>query len=170
MAFLNAVAADNYTNYCLTFAFTARDFADGTIGLAYLASTDGQVGGICEKPVTVNGAMKSLNSGMVSLISYGSRVPDIVNHITFAHEVGHTLSSPHDPSQYTGAAAGNFIMYSRATSGSAVNNQRFSDNSVNSISNLLGKLINSTKFCLQRKLGCCCCKCQLIYFNKCIRI
>ena len=45
------------------------------------------VGGVCEKRKDIQGGMKSLNSGIVTLINYGSRVSDAVSQITFAHEV-----------------------------------------------------------------------------------
>lgn len=147
---MNAISQDNYTNYCLTFAFTARDFADGTYGLAYLASTNGNVGGACQKPASINGQMQSLNCGMVTLISANQRIPQIVNQITFAHEVGHALGSTHDNTSQCapGGSAGNFIMYARATTGLLQNNNRFSSCSLTLINSFLKFLIASSRNCL----------------------
>ena len=89
--YLNYVSVEDYGQYCLGYAFTARDFADGTLGLAWVAKPSTSVGGVCEKRLTINGQMKSLNSGIVTLINYNSRVSDLVSQITFAHEVGHNF-------------------------------------------------------------------------------
>ena len=55
-------------------------------------------GGVCEryKSISEGGrtVMKSLNTGIVTLINYGQRVPPRVSEITFAHEVGHNFGSP----------------------------------------------------------------------------
>ncbi len=53
----------------------------------------GSVGGICEPQRLINGVLKSLNSGIVTIINYQSRVSDIVTSITFAHEVGHNFGA-----------------------------------------------------------------------------
>lgn len=145
VTFLNSVSMDNYASYCLAFVFTARDFADGTYGLAYLATTNGNAGGACQQPVSVNGQTRSLNCGMVTLVSYGQRIPQIVNQITFAHEVGHTFGSTHDNSSQCapGGTSGNYIMYARATNGQAVNNKRFSPCSIQLIDSFLTYLINT---------------------------
>lgn len=51
------------------------------------------VGGICERYQNIQGQLKSLNSGIVTVINYGTRVPDLVSHITFSHEVGKLFES-----------------------------------------------------------------------------
>ena len=43
------------------------------------------VGGICERYQNIQGQLKSLNSGIVTVINYGARVPDLVSHITFRY-------------------------------------------------------------------------------------
>jgi len=55
-------------------------------------------GGVCEiwKEYSENGrrVYKSLNTGIVTLVNYGSRVPPKVSTLTFAHEIGHNFGSP----------------------------------------------------------------------------
>jgi disintegrin and metalloproteinase domain-containing protein 10 len=78
----------------------------------------------------VNGALKSLNSGMVTIVNFNARVPDKVQFITLAHELGHNFGSTHDqPGDSTcapGGSSGNYIMYARSTSGNDPNNLQFS--------------------------------------------
>ncbi|RNA27853.1 disintegrin and metallo ase domain-containing 10 isoform X1 [Brachionus plicatilis] len=148
---LNHVSLNNFDQYCLSYTFTSRDFADGTLGLAWLASADGTIGGICQKRATVINETKSLNSGIVSLVSFGSRVPERVNQITFAHEVGHSLGAKHDPETsecQPGGSSGNFIMFSRATSGNQPNNDIFSSCSIQDVNSVFINLFTS-KNCLK---------------------
>lgn len=151
ITFLNYVSLDNFDDYCLSYTFTSRDFADGTLGLAWLASTDGTVGGICQKRTNVVNETKSLNSGIVTLVSFGSRVPERVNQITFAHEVGHSLGARHDPETSVcqpGGSRGNFIMFSRATSGIQPNNDLFSSCSIEQINSVFSFVV-SRRNCLK---------------------
>ena len=39
------------------------------------------------------GSMKSLNSGIVTVLNYGKDVPSAVSHVTLAHEIGHNMGS-----------------------------------------------------------------------------
>ena len=88
---------DNYSEYCLAYTFAARDFADGTLGLAWVAKLTTSVGGVCERRQIIKGTNKSLNTGIVTVVNYQSRVPEIVSSLTFTHEVGHNFGAEHDP-------------------------------------------------------------------------
>ncbi len=153
--FLNYVSLDNFTDYCLAYTFTARDFTDGTLGLAWVAKLSGSVGGVCEKRQTLQGISKSLNSGIVTVVNYQARVPEAVSQITFAHEVGHNFGSEHDPddSQCSPGSSkgGNYIMYRRATTGVDKNNRNFSLCSRDQMGPILHALAFSPKFCFKRK-------------------
>jgi disintegrin and metalloproteinase domain-containing protein 10 len=153
--FLGYVALDDFTNYCLGYTFTARDFADGTLGLAWVAKPSGNVGGICERRQSVSGVQKSFNSGIVTLINYQSRVAEAVSHITFSHEVGHNFGAEHDPDGSCSPGeknGGNFIMYRKATTGTQRNNRNFSQCSKDSMGSVMTSLVgNSVKFCFDSK-------------------
>jgi disintegrin and metalloproteinase domain-containing protein 10 len=159
--FLNYVSLDNFTDYCLSYTFTARDFADGTLGLAWVAKLTGSVGGVCERRQPLQGIYKSLNSGIVTVVNYQARVPEAVSQITFAHEVGHNFGSEHDPDDSTcspGAnKGGNFIMYRRATAGVEINNRNFSKCSKDQMGPIMHKLVmDPTKFCFKPYNGSLC--------------
>ncbi len=39
------------------------------------------------------GVLQTLNTGIVTLLNYGSRVPNGVTSITFAHQTGHNFGA-----------------------------------------------------------------------------
>ncbi|KAK4336683.1 hypothetical protein RND71_044109 [Anisodus tanguticus] len=119
-------------------------------GLAWVASTSGASGGICEKyksyTENVHGTQvqtkRSLNTGIITFVNYNSRVPPKVSELTLAHEIGHNFGSPHDyPTECRpGGVTGNYIMYSSATSGERLNNNKFSICSLRNISTVLNSV------------------------------
>lgn len=145
--FLNLNSQFNHNDFCLAYIFTYRDFSGGTLGLAWVASTSGASGGICEKyksyTENIHGRQvqtkRSLNTGIITFVNYNSRVPPKVSELTLAHEIGHNFGSPHDfPADCRpGSTQGNYIMYSSATSGERPNNNKFSPCSVRNISSVL---------------------------------
>ena len=145
--FLNLNSQFNHNDFCLAYIFTYRDFSGGTLGLAWVASTSGASGGICEKyksyTENIHGRQvqtkRSLNTGIITFVNYNSRVPPKVSELTLAHEIGHNFGSPHDyPLDCRpGGTQGNFIMYSSATSGERPNNNKFSPCSIRNISSVL---------------------------------
>jgi disintegrin and metalloproteinase domain-containing protein 10 len=159
--FLNYVSMDNFTDYCLSYTFTARDFTDGTLGLAWVAKLAGSVGGVCERRQILNTVAKSLNSGIVTVVNYQARVPEAVSQITFAHEVGHNFGSEHDPDDSIcspgSAKGGNYIMYRRATTGTDKNNRNFSQCSRDQMGPIVHALVeNKNKFCFKQYSGSLC--------------
>ena len=151
--FLNLNSQFNHDDFCLAYIFTYRDFSGGTLGLAWVASTSGASGGICEKyksyTENVHGKQvqtkRSLNTGIITFVNYNSRVPPKVSELTLAHEIGHNFGSPHDyPLDCRpGGQTGNYIMYSSATSGERSNNNKFSPCSMRNISSVLAAVFSS---------------------------
>ncbi|KAJ8670500.1 hypothetical protein QAD02_001759 [Eretmocerus hayati] len=145
--YLELFSEEDYDAFCLAYMFTYRDFEMGTLGLAWTGDLK-NAGGVCEKNGHYRGSMKSLNTGLVTLLNYGKHVPPAVSHVTLAHEIGHNFGSPHDPEQCTpGGEDGNFIMFARATSGDKRNNNRFSPCSLNAINPVLNTKARSSKGC-----------------------
>ncbi|KAF0313192.1 Disintegrin and metalloproteinase domain-containing protein 10 [Amphibalanus amphitrite] len=111
--YLEKFSEENYDSFCLAYMFTYRDFEGGTLGLAWTGDLN-QAGGVCEKNGHYRGSKKSLNSGIISILNYGKRVPPAVSHVTFAHEVGHNFGSQHDPDNNKectpGGMDGNYII------------------------------------------------------------
>ncbi|KAL9693462.1 hypothetical protein quinque_012747 [Culex quinquefasciatus] len=145
--FLELFSEEDYDAFCLAYMFTYRDFEMGTLGLAWTGDLK-NAGGVCEKNGHYRGSLKSLNTGIVTLLNYGKHVPPAVSHVTLAHEIGHNFGSPHDPEQCTpGGEDGNFIMFARATSGDKRNNNKFSPCSLKAIEPVLNAKARSAKGC-----------------------
>ncbi|XP_050543022.1 disintegrin and metalloproteinase domain-containing protein 10 isoform X2 [Daktulosphaira vitifoliae] len=145
--FLEIFSEEDYDAFCLAYMFTYRDFEMGTLGLAWTGDLK-NAGGVCEKNGHYRGSLKSLNTGIVTLLNYGKHVPSAVSHVTLAHEIGHNFGSPHDPEICTpGGDDGNYIMFARATSGDKKNNNRFSPCSLTAINPVLNVKARSTRGC-----------------------
>jgi len=151
--FLNLNSLTNHDLYCLAYVFTFRDFTQGTLGLAWVGSSLKASGGLCERWKEYNEnnrrVYKSLNTGIVTLVNYGTRVPPKVSTLTFAHEIGHNFGSPHDSGpQCVPLLAnpndpnGNYIMYASATSGDRLNNHKFSVCSIGNMTLVLNAVLN----------------------------
>ncbi|VDD77614.1 unnamed protein product [Mesocestoides corti] len=157
--FLNLNSYVNHDDFCLAYVFTYRDFAGGTLGLAWVAELGGS-GGVCEKHRLMREGSqtvkKSLNTGVVTLLNYGARVSMKISQLTFAHEMGHNLGAKHDddfkddiPSCLPSVddPKGNYIMFASATGGDKENNNKFSTCSANSIARLLNQVLKGDSNC-----------------------
>ncbi|KAL7072006.1 hypothetical protein ACQ4LE_008410 [Meloidogyne hapla] len=162
--YLNMNSQKDHSAFCLAYSLTYRDFIGGTLGLAWVASpSQSTAGGICQKYQRYNehqrgGVSRSLNTGIITLVNYGNRVPPRVSQLTLAHEIGHNFGSPHDfPLEcQPGLPDGNFIMFASATSGDKPNNSKFSQCSIANISEVLFEVLGQSpkSFTLGRKKNC----------------
>ncbi len=136
--YLDIFSKNNFDGFCLATVFTHRDFDDGVIGLAWMASSSRYTypGGICQRRVLLEASPNyergyySFNTLLVSSLNYGITIPRHVNALTLAHEIGHAFGAPHDEMDdqtcSPGGISGNFIMHPYATDGDNPNNYRFS--------------------------------------------
>lgn len=95
-AFLNEHSIADYSDYCLAYRFTHRDFDGGVVGLAYVAAQppSNNAGGICDILRTFSGGVQqTLNTGIVTSLNYGRGIPPSLSALTFAHECGHNFGS-----------------------------------------------------------------------------
>ena len=96
MPFLVKWSEIDHDSYCLALLFTYRDFADGALGLAWVAEPELDTpGGICSKRVLLEEEEEALNfnTAVASFKNYGVRVPRKASVITVIHELGHGFGS-----------------------------------------------------------------------------
>ncbi|XP_035986348.1 disintegrin and metalloproteinase domain-containing protein 17 isoform X2 [Fundulus heteroclitus] len=133
--------AENASSVCLAHLFTYQDFDEGTLGLAYVASSKPDFpGGLCSKP-NKHGSIY-LNTGLTSTKNYGKTILTKEADLVTTHELGHNFGAEHDPDNVAYCAppedqGGKYVMYPIAVSGDHVNNKLFSNCSKRSIVNRL---------------------------------
>ncbi|TRZ01190.1 hypothetical protein DNTS_035506 [Danionella cerebrum] len=130
----------NWNDYCLSYLLTDRDFS-GVLGLAWTGQIDNW-GGICSKMIPKAGRNYSHNTGLVTLQNFGYYLSSKLVHLTFAHELGHSLGAPHDEGSDCGdlkitGGKGRFLMFPHATYKFEENSDKFSQCSLNHMSDVL---------------------------------
>ncbi|XP_022109880.1 disintegrin and metalloproteinase domain-containing protein 10-like [Acanthaster planci] len=138
--YLDYASNGDLSAYCLAYTFTNRDFANGVLGLAWIATdVAGSTGGLCAPKLSSRDT--TLNTGIVTINNYGSYVPPLMSHNTLAHEIGHSFGSNHDPMDNQvcspGGTSGNYLMFAHASSGVLANNDDFSICSIDEITRVL---------------------------------
>lgn len=134
--YLEMLSEYDFSEYCLATAFTSRDFENGVIGLAWVASSNiyGSSGGICQHRIMYNSKKMCLNTNLVTTVNSGNRIPSYLSALTLAHEIGHSFGSPHDKINTNCAPEGdngNYLMFPYASGGGKPNNDVFSSCSIN---------------------------------------
>ncbi|KAM4548078.1 disintegrin and metalloproteinase domain-containing protein 10 [Odontesthes bonariensis] len=138
---LSLYSENNWGNFCLSYLLTNRDYS-GVLGLAW-EGKPGNWGGVCSQHTTLrNGRTSSLNTGLVTIQNYGQFLPPRQVQLTMAHELGHSLGSPHDEGSNCGnlgsaGGKGHYLMFPHAADEVRENNDKFSPCSIKHISGIL---------------------------------
>ena len=160
-AYLQLISKDNHNLFCLAYTFTYRDFVNGVLGKAWIASPTNSRGGICEKyeeyVVENYRFSRSFNTGVITTVNYGRELSPRVSYLNFAHQIGHSLGALHDKGNICvpygttrpDSGKGNYLMFAGAISGVLANNDKFSVCSRDRIARVLDHVVrNSRKNCL----------------------
>ncbi|RXN06557.1 disintegrin and metallo ase domain-containing 10-like protein [Labeo rohita] len=130
----------NWNDYCLSYLLTNRDFS-GVLGLAWEGKPDNW-GGICSEMILKTDRSSSHNTGLITVQNYGYYLSPKHVHLTFAHELGHSLGAPHDEGSDCGGleitgGKGRFLMFPQASYRIEENSDRFSPCSLRHMSHIL---------------------------------
>jgi len=128
--FLEIFDQYDFTDFCLGFMFTYRDFDAGTAGLA-------SIGTACRD---------RHNSGFITFLNYAVDRDFNDTVITLAHELAHSLGSLHDEDDDTQDCGEDFIMSSFLNH---TINEEFSNCTVKSIHTKLDEVLSSDLNCIK---------------------
>lgn len=153
---LKLFSVADWTDVCLAHLFTAVDFRDNRLGVAYIAGRNrDDTGGICSPLVSGDGGSETANVGVSSFRNSGNRLLLLAEaRLVTAHEIGHGWGSEHDPTTGfracdppVGRNQGKYLMFPSATDGDQRNNDAFSPCSVAMISDV----VKSKGTCFQER-------------------
>lgn len=130
----------DFSDFCLAYMFTHRDFHNDTAGLA-------NIGTVCRK---------RHNSGFITFLNNGLDADFDQSSLTFAHEVGHNFGATHDENATNNEDCKDkgYIMSGVSTNDGNVNRRNFSSCSLVSIRQGLKNLtdqIDGAIDCFQSK-------------------
>lgn len=159
--YLDHLSLQNHSSHCLAYTFSSTDFPGSPIGVAWLAKDDARLqSGYCAKHEWHKNALMSLNTGLVTNVNQGRRLPLLTTQLTFAHEVGHSFGAQHDPEKSGeddecspgDAKGGNYLMYYSTMIGRLRNNRNFSQCSRRMMGPIMHRVAQDTeKFCFKSK-------------------
>ena len=160
-SYLQLTSKNGYDLFCLAYTFTYRDFLNGVLGKAWIASPNSS-GGICEKyeeygEAYYDRSFRSYNTGVITTVNCGSELSTRISYLNFAHQIGHSLGAQHDSGNICvpygtsrpESGKGKYLMFAGAISGVLANNDKFSVCSRDRIARVLDYIVrNSRKNCL----------------------
>ncbi|CAN7941005.1 unnamed protein product, partial [Ixodes hexagonus] len=147
---LHLASKSNHDDFCLSYAWTYRDFADGILGLAWMARHNGENETALSRTSCVLLLVGPKYSALISNILFQVRtIADSVSYNTAAVAVlyaQHRIGGAHDNDSTCApdGEVGNYIMFPAATSGTKPNNHKFSSCSKGNISTVLVPLFEGT--------------------------
>ena len=76
----------------ILYYYILQDFKHGVIGLAYVASSNSDVGGICSAPGRDGKGPRFHNCGLTTYMNWGRTLTTLEAQLVTAHEIGKKVS------------------------------------------------------------------------------